>query len=175
MPFELFLVHCRNKQEIAKLNAFIRDHEVSTVQRDSVQVDGGAAWSFCIEYDDGSSGAERGFSEKQPKKETNWTDYKKVLSEEEFLVYLSLRDWRKETSERTNTPIYSILSNEQLASTVRNRCTTLADLRRIPGIGEGKTSLYGEGLLAALRASFAQRGMTIISDEPEAPEESCAE
>jgi superfamily II DNA helicase RecQ len=49
-------------------------------------------------------------------------------------------------------PIYTLFTNEQLAEMARGPVTSLADLRRIQGVGTARIEKYGSQLLNVLEA-----------------------
>jgi superfamily II DNA helicase RecQ len=77
-------------------------------------------------------------------------DYREVLSEEDFLVYSQLREWRKIRAGEKSRPVYTLFNNEQLASIATRRPETVAELGKIPGIGKGRLKEYGAEILAIL-------------------------
>lgn len=74
-------------------------------------------------------------------------DYKEVLSPEDFALFARLRDWRKATAEQEGIPVYAVLTNEQLATMATQRPDSLAGLKEIDGLGEGKAGKYGAAVL----------------------------
>ena len=68
----------------------------------------------------------------------NKIDYKEVLSEQDFAVYSTLRDIRKKIADTEGVPVYTILTNEQLAEIVRRKITSKNALSAIQGIGDKK-------------------------------------
>ena len=43
-------------------------------------------------------------------------DYREVLKPEEFEMFSRLREWRKALAEKEGVPVYTLLTNEQLAN-----------------------------------------------------------
>ena len=119
------------------LNLFLRSHRAIDVKSECINIDGSAYWSFCVKYLD----ALVQNSEKRP---ASKIDYKDVLSEEEFARFARLRDIRKTIAEREAVPAYAIFTNEELAEIAKMENPTLADIRKINGIGKNKTEKYGE-------------------------------
>ena len=77
-------------------------------------------------------------------------DYKELLKPEEFEVFSRLREWRKATAEKEGIPVYTVLTNEQLAQMVRKKVSSKAGLKEIEGIGEARVEKYGEAVLREL-------------------------
>ncbi|MGH9178928.1 MAG: ATP-dependent DNA helicase UvrD2 [Acidimicrobiales bacterium] len=74
------------------------------------------------------------------------------LSAGEERAESALRAWRLERSRRDSVAAFIVLSNRHLRSVARARPRTLAELRRVDGIGPTKLELYGEEILAVLEA-----------------------
>ncbi|HVO60721.1 MAG TPA: RecQ family ATP-dependent DNA helicase [Terriglobales bacterium] len=62
-----------------------------------------------------------------------------------------LREWRRNTARQQNVPAYIVMYDTSLEEICQTPPNSLAELRRITGFGERKTSIYGEQILAALR------------------------
>src|SRR5437899_3084430 len=58
---------------------------------------------------------------------------------------------RGATAERQQEPGIVVMHDSTLAAVCEMQPRSLADLRRVPGIGERKLELYGDALLAALQ------------------------
>lgn len=127
-----------------ELNAFLRSHRVVSVSKEYES----SYWLFCVEYLV-PSGAGFGGGQKSR------VDYKDSLTEEEFAIYVQLREARRVMAEEAGVPVYIIATNEQLGSWVRSKSVTLADLQRVHGFGENKCAKYGEVFLEILRKAFA--------------------
>jgi ATP-dependent DNA helicase RecQ len=62
-----------------------------------------------------------------------------------------LREWRRETAKRHNTPAFVVLHDTTLDEICRVRPRSNSELLHVSGIGERKSELYGAQILAALR------------------------
>jgi ATP-dependent DNA helicase RecQ len=62
----------------------------------------------------------------------------------------SLRSWRRKTAKENRLPAYIIMHDTSLDELCRTRPRTLAGLRKVPGFGEKKTSVYGPQMLEVL-------------------------
>jgi superfamily II DNA helicase RecQ len=82
-------------------------------------------------------------------------DYKELLKPEEFQVFSRLRDWRKAVAEKEGVPVYTVLTNEQLAQIVQKRINTKAGLKEIEGVGEARVEKYGEAVLKVVAPPVA--------------------
>ncbi len=67
-------------------------------------------------------------------------------------VFGRLRDWRKRLAAERGVPAYVICHDSTLQAIAVEKPSTLADLSRIPGLGERKIAAYGEGILTAVRS-----------------------
>jgi superfamily II DNA helicase RecQ len=101
-------------------------------------------WTFCVEYLE-SVGAAGAWPGKGPK-----VDYKEVLKPAEFEVFSRLREWRKAVAEKEGVPVYTVLTNEQLAQIVRKKVGSKAALKDIDGVGEARVEKYAEAVLKVL-------------------------
>ena len=148
MKFRTFSAGCECACE--ELNAFLAAHRVLRVER---QFEGGA-WHFLVEYDErGGDAALAGRMGKPPR-----IDYREVLSEEDFAVFVRLRDVRKRLAEREGAAVFAVATNEQLAQFVKERAVSLAALQAVSGFGPARAEKYGEAFLAVLREAFAEEG-----------------
>ena len=104
MIFNIPIPH--SETELNIMNKFLSSVRIISVQKEIVVTGGASYWSFVIEYyyenDNNSPGRK------------NKIDYREVLSEEDFAIYVKLRDFRKKIAEDNGNPVYTIFSNEQL-------------------------------------------------------------
>jgi len=126
-----------------EMNAFLRAHRVLAVRREFVADGENSFWTFCAEYLESPAGGTA--PDGKPK-----GDYKEVLKPEEFEVFSRLRDWRKGVADKEGVPVYTVLTNEQLAQMVRKKVTAIAGLKEIEGVGEARLEKYGPALLQIL-------------------------
>jgi superfamily II DNA helicase RecQ len=143
-----------------ELNAFCANHRVASVDKALIQDGANSYWSLCVGYHDGS--------EKSPVVRKGRIDYREVLNEADFAVFVRLRNLRKAMAERESVPAYALFTNEQLAEMVTKRAASLADLQTIDGIGEAKTKKYGEAFLAELKQGLTEtEGNTAHAPDPD--------
>jgi ATP-dependent DNA helicase RecQ len=62
-----------------------------------------------------------------------------------------LRRWRLETARAAGVPAYVVFHDSTLAAIAVARPTSMADLLRVPGVGDSKLRKYGEEVLEVLR------------------------
>jgi superfamily II DNA helicase RecQ len=150
------------------MNAFLRSIRLVHVHREIVCQDNRHYWAVSVEYLTGTAGEPRR-SEAAKRK----IDYKEELSPENFAVFAKLREWRKTAATREAVQLYAVFMNEQLAAMVERRVTTKSELMAIDGVGEARSSKYGDEVLAILRESFANTGSgQCETDRESVPEDS---
>ena len=62
-----------------------------------------------------------------------------------------LREWRRKTAKEQGMPAYVVLHDTTLEEISGIRPSSIAELRKITGIGERKAELYGQEILAVLQ------------------------
>ena len=83
---------------------------------------------------------------------TGRVDWRTVLAEGDFARFARLRAKRKEMAAAGGVPPYMILTDAQMAEVAKlGEGATVADLKKVEGIGEARAEKWGVGLLAALR------------------------
>jgi superfamily II DNA helicase RecQ len=145
MQLKVFLVPVKSLAAAeAEMNGFLRAHRVLAVKKEFVADGENSFWTFCVEYLDSTAGT-TAWPGKGPK-----VDYKEVLKPEEFEVFSRLREWRKAAAEKEGVPVYTVLTNEQLAQMVQKKVSSKAGLKEIEGVGEARVEKYGEAVLKVL-------------------------
>jgi superfamily II DNA helicase RecQ len=147
MQLKLFILPVKNVDAAeAEMNAFLRSHRVLTVKKELVADGENSFWTICVEYLESAPGGSGGASVSgRPK-----VDYKEVLKPEEFEVFSRLREWRKGVAEKEGVPVYTVLTNEQLAQMVQKKVTSKAGLKEIEGVGDARVEKYGTAVLERL-------------------------
>jgi superfamily II DNA helicase RecQ len=148
MQLRFFTIPVHDGGERAdELNRFLAGHRILAVDRSFVQDGANSAWSLCVSFDaaDAAAGRPPFGGRRGPK-----TDYREVLSEQDFAVFARLRALRKELAEAEGVPAYALFTNEQLAEMVQRQVRTRAALLEIPGVGEARVEKYAERFLEAL-------------------------
>jgi superfamily II DNA helicase RecQ len=157
MQLRIFVIPIKNVEPAeAELNRFLRGNRILAVTKEFVNHGENSFWSIAIEYLEpvGSMGSG------QQSRKGDRIDYREVLSDEQFKVFVQLRELRKEIANKEAVPVYAVFTNEQLAEMARRRPTSMAGLAEIEGIGEAKTQKYGQ--------SFLDRIAMILHDEKSA-------
>jgi superfamily II DNA helicase RecQ len=148
MPFQFFQISVHDNGSVSsELNAFLRTQRILSIDKQFVLDGSNSYWFFCIDF---ASNLSNGSDKNAKAGRTQRIDYREVLSEADFQIFASLRDWRKVVAQGESVPVYAVLTNQHLASIVQGRARTKSDLASIDGIGEAKIAKYGESLLNIL-------------------------
>jgi superfamily II DNA helicase RecQ len=132
-----------------ELNGFLSSHSILDVKQEYHAGSGiSGSWCFCIRWKDGPTSVAGA-----PRKSR--TDYKEILGEGEFTLYLQLRELRKRVANREQVPAYTVFTNDQLAEMAKARPTSANGLKKIEGVGDSRFAKYGEEFLALLCSSPA--------------------
>ncbi len=136
------------EEESRELNKFLAMNRVLLVERHFVADGPRSAWALCVSYVDrgGRAAPEPGQARR--------VDYREVLSETDFAVFVELRALRKSVADREGLPAYALFTNEQLAAMVQQRVSTLKALEGIPGVGDARVKKYGPAFLEVLKAQL---------------------
>ena len=135
-----------------QLNAFLSGHQV--IQVDKVFVDKGefSFWSLSVNY--------RENTQMLPAAGRKQMDYKEVLNEKDFSVFVKLRELRKELADQEGVPAYAVFTNDQLAAMVLDRVISKTGLASVKGIGQSRVDKYGERFLALLKDHLSRQTET---------------
>lgn len=145
MRYKFFSIPVAHSDDAeAELNRFLAAHRVLNVDNNFVSDGGNSYWAVCVRYTTDPPGPSVGKRSK--------LDYKEILSETEFSLFVKLRELRKRIADEEAVPPYALFNNEQLAQMVRGEITTRTDLERIPGVGPSRIEKYAEPFLSLLRS-----------------------
>ncbi len=148
MKFQFFTISAQSPSaDQEELNRFCAGCRVVNVEKAFVADGDRSFWSVCVTWIDGS-----GSTGTRPKSRV---DYKEVLDEKDFAVFVKLRNLRKTIAEKEGLPVYALFSNEQLATMVQKRIHTQSALSAIDGVGKARLEKYGDAFLALLKQEFA--------------------
>lgn len=133
-----------------EVNRFLRSSRALNVRREFVAAGGDSFWAVMVEYLDAGQGAVAGSGPGGERTASGKTriDYREILSPADFAVFVKLREWRRRTSEAEAVPVYTVLTNEQLAKLAVSRPDSVAKLKEVEGLGESKAAKYGAAVLA---------------------------
>jgi superfamily II DNA helicase RecQ len=137
-------------EESQELNRFLSMNRVLQVERHFVADGPRSAWAICVSYLD--RGGRPALEHAQGKR----VDFREILSEADFAVFVKLRNLRKSMAERDGLPAYTFFTNEQLAAMVQQRVTSLKALEEIPGVGPARVKKYGAAFLEILKANLPE-------------------
>ena len=161
MKYKFFAIPARNPELAeAALNAFCSQHRIGFIEKHLVADGADSFWSICISWLEGE--AAPSISADNRSKPT--VDYKLILNEADFSLYLELRNFRKELADLQNVPPYALFTNDQLAAMVQQRVNTKADLMQIAGVGKSRIDKYGDRFLQKLN-SLWNRDASGATDE----------
>lgn len=99
--------------EEARLNTFLRSHRILNTNPEFISDGRGSAWSFVVEYSEGEP-----VTSGTGSKNRSRIDYREILAPDDFALFVKLREWRKAVAEADGVPVYTIFSNEQLATEI---------------------------------------------------------
>lgn len=152
MAYKFFRVSAQNLNPAAhELNRFLRSHSVDSVERHFVGQGEASFWLFCVEYQEqpiGGTGAasEAGTGSAGTRRKER-VDYRDLLDDDDFQVYVGLKQLRQEIANEEKLAIYLIFTNEHLAKIAETRPRTKEDLKKIEGLGQARVDKYGERVL----------------------------
>ncbi len=155
MPYAHFQIPCQGGDGEDALNSFLKRHRVLKVEKHFVAAGGDSFWAYQVQYEQtasvggGGSGGAVSAAPSGPRK--GMVDYKERLSEADFALFLQLKDWRKSRAETDGVEAYNVFTNAQLAEIAVQRCATLAALKQVPGVGEGRVEKYGAAVMDLLQ------------------------
>jgi superfamily II DNA helicase RecQ len=147
MKIQFFTILALDPAESAdELNQFCAGRKVIDLERQFVAAGGNSFWSICVCYQE---------AQDISKNRKGKVDYREVLNEKDFALFVTLRSLRKEQAEKEGVPPYALFTNEQLAEMIRRNVSTLHGLSEIKGVGEAKMDKYGRLFLDALGKAMA--------------------
>ena len=143
MKYELFQYALPYDGDLSDLNRFLSSHRVVAVTQSIVRAETNPVLTFVVEYlDSVIAGPKRNQNER--------VDYKQKLSTEDFALFSLLRDERKRLAVEAGVPVYTILTNAQLAEMVEQKVTTIEKFANLSGIGKGRTDKFGLALVEVI-------------------------
>ena len=150
MAFRLFQYRVPLDGDLQDLNAFIKAQDVLSIQRELVSSPAGVLLIFIVEYQQSENAGKKDLSHNRGSR----VDYQALLTPLEYDLFGQLRDVRKLLADEENQPVYSIVTNAQLAAMVQNKCSNITQMQQIAGIGEARAAKYGPRLLMVLKTAF---------------------
>ncbi|MBN2891589.1 MAG: HRDC domain-containing protein, partial [Bacteroidales bacterium] len=123
------------------INNFCLNKKVHNIKSEFFSQNNKTFWSVAITYDEILK------PEEKPKQE---------LTETQKKLYQKLREWRAGRAEKDGIPVFLVAKNIQLEEIVKNKCVSLECLKNIKGIGNGKTSKYGNEIINLVKTFYEQ-------------------
>lgn len=161
MKYKFFAIPARQPEAAEQaLNAFCSQHRISFIEKQLINDGADSFWSICVSWLDGEAAP----SLTADNRNKPSVDYKQILNEADFSVYLELRNYRKILADQQSVPPYALFTNEQLAAMVQQRVISKADLSQIPGVGKSRIDKYGDSFLQKLNECW-NRGSSPPTDE----------
>ena len=143
------LHHGQNVQE--ELNRALRSLRVVSVEKHFCPNPGEPGWAVCVEHAEATGTASQGKG-----MGGRAVDYREVLDPQSFTIFAALRKLRKDIASQEAVPVYTIMTNEQLAALAQRRCQSLEELKTVDGLGEARARKYGPPFLEAIRQGLVQ-------------------
>lgn len=141
-------------------NRFCLTHRVVNIERQFVGDGANAYWALCATVAAADATLPDALKTQDSRSKLNLgsgrVDYKTVLSEQDFALFATLRNWRKSIADAEGVPVYAVFTNEQLAEIVRRRVDSLTALGGIDGVGSSRVQRYGVTLLTHFQAALAE-------------------
>lgn len=145
MKFSFFYIPVRGSQQAEReLNIFLAGNRIVNVEKQCIQNGENSYWTFCVEWLEHEGPL---VTNEKPRRKV---DYRELLNDRDFAVYVKLRDLRREMAQQAGVPPYVIFTNEQLADIVRHRITTKNGLFKLKGVGHSRVEKYGGAFLALM-------------------------
>lgn len=168
MAFKIITVPLPDTQEREQeVNHFLVTHPVVGVQRRFMERGEEAFVVFLIEYAVGSSAVVTGKDGQAPEQ----VDWRKELNDDQFRVFSLLRDLRWKLADKEGVKVFNVFTNAQLVEMVRRRVATLAALKQIPQVGDGRIEKYGAPMMAVLAAEYGKAADKTDDAQKPVPEE----
>jgi len=139
MPYAHFLISAEGGETEQRLQDFLRRHAILKVEQRFVDRPDGLFWAYAVHYD--VAQVQTGSAPPARQLGKDRIDYQQKLSEPDFALYVKLRDWRKELSEKEGIPPFSVFHNATLASIAEARPADAKALQEISGVGAGRRNV----------------------------------
>ncbi len=139
MQFKIFSIPIVGGERAnEEMNRFLRSKKVLHTEAQLVQGEEGIFWCFCIKY------IENSLPNSGKKKKV---DYRNVLSSESFTRFARMRDVRKRLAKEEGIPAYAVFTDAELAELAKIEELTIAEMRKMKGIGVKKIEKFGHCFL----------------------------
>jgi len=132
--------------ETDEIEDFVKDKEIMEVRDHFFMAGGSPRLTIIFTY----TASE--YPKEIIKKKTT-ENYKNYLSDEDWPLFKTLKEWRNAYAKTKGVPPYILFDNAQLAQIAHNRPQTKTDLMKIDKIGRKKADDYWEDLNRFLQIS----------------------
>jgi len=139
---KLFTISASDNGELQReLNSFLTSHRILEIEQKFCENEKGGWWSFCIRYVGENERvkfpvSQQGFTKKDK------PDYKDVLSQQEYDLFLLLKAARKEISVGDGVLPYNVFTDAELVEIIRLEDKSEKNISAINGIGEKRAQKY---------------------------------
>lgn len=149
--------------QLEELNAFLRSHRTLNVRYELVNHKDTSYWCCCVEYIENAIPPSEQTRRNAVREKT---DYRKILSEEEFERFRILRECRKEVAGEEVIPPYAIFLDEHLAEIAKHTEINESILKGVDGFGAKKFEKYGKRFLElwSLKKSNEAGGESVLEN-----------
>lgn len=139
MQIKLFTIPAGDSgKALQELNSFLKSNKVLEVENHLVSNENGAFWCFCVRY------IERSFGESPAGESKRKIDYRKVLDEETFQKFSTLREIRKRVAAEEGISAFIIFTDAELAELAKLDEITEKAMLGIKGVGEKKVGRFAK-------------------------------
>lgn len=127
-----------------QMNAFLRGHKIVEVKEEMIKSPVGLEgyWCFLVKYLE--------HSQKQEGRKGK-IDYKEVLDEKAFSVFLHLKECRKQIGEMEALPLYAVFTNAELAEISKKEEFSMDELKKCKNVSKARLEKYGAQLIRLLK------------------------
>ncbi|MBF0225389.1 MAG: HRDC domain-containing protein [Desulfobacterales bacterium] len=140
--YKFFMIPIKNNETMAEeLNKFLRANRIISVDKDFVAQGGASFWAVSIEFISGSNETASSAASKSR------VDYREVLSQEDFALFVKLKEWRKKQAIKEATPVYTILNNAHLAAISEKKINTKKGIMSLESVGEERANKYSNDII----------------------------
>jgi superfamily II DNA helicase RecQ len=152
MQVQIFSIPAiENKEELQKMNAFLRGHKIIDIEKQFVNNASESFWSFCIRYINSDNQLSL-----NPQTQKAKVDYKEVLEEKTFAVFSKLREIRKEIAQADAVPAYAVFTDYELSEIAKLPVISESTIQSIKGIGQKKAEKYASQIQSIFHKSDNQ-------------------
>jgi len=142
MNIKFFTIPINNLDTATEeLNKYIRQHNVVEFEKHLVQNESGTFWCIYLNTQSDNN------AHKIIVKDKEIVDYKEILTEPQFKLFLELREIRRKLAKQDSVPAYAIFLDKELAEISKLETITISNIKKINGVGEKKIEKYGEQII----------------------------